>query len=432
MNVSTFLKSLFIVLATVFSINANAQLSAPGSSGSAKTAYPVFNQTDSIFVFCSQAQGASDGELRVTTNLEGTKTFLWEKYNAGSFEFYFSESTETLQSSIDNLADGCYRVTITQGANSQVYRGWVFNNWYTAEAEITESNCDFFQLTSTHETGSFEYADLSTGATVILNKITRVQWKKGDEVIAAIADFKVMDPPTADTEYTFRVYDQLGCEAQISVNYTSVVTKANFTVDKSEGEAPLTVTFSNTSENGTPGQYEWFFFYDLDWIKANSKNFDSPEDSIDFVAVDESPVWTYENSGSYMVKLVSKKISTGLVCVDTFYLEDYIRVDTSFITVPNVFTPNGDGNNDEFVVKFWSMQSIEIDIYNRWGKRIHSWSNGNVRGFGQTWTQSVWDGRGMGGRMASPGVYFYNVSGVGRDGVKRQKDGFFHLFRDKD
>ena len=174
MNVSTFLKSFFIILAIVFSVSAKAQLSAPGSSGSAKTEYPVFNQTDSIFVFCSQAQGASEGELRVTTNLEGTKTFLWEKYNAGNFEFYFSESTEALQSSINNLADGCYRVTITQGANSQVYRGWVFNNWYTAEAEITESNCEFFQLTSTHETGSFEYTDLSTGATVILNKITKV------------------------------------------------------------------------------------------------------------------------------------------------------------------------------------------------------------------------------------------------------------------
>jgi gliding motility-associated-like protein len=113
-------------------------------------------------------------------------------------------------------------------------------------------------------------------------------------------------------------------------------------------------------------------------------------------------------------------------------MKDYIIVDTSFIAVPNVFTPNGDGTNDEFVVKFWSMQSIEIDIYNRWGKRVHHWESGNVRGFEETWTQSVWDGRGTGGRAASPGVYFYNVSGTGRDGVKRHKDGFFHLFSGKD
>jgi gliding motility-associated-like protein len=132
-----------------------------------------------------------------------------------------------------------------------------------------------------------------------------------------------------------------------------------------------------------------------------------------------------------MVKLVSKKITGSKVCVDTTYLKDYIVVDTSFIAVPNVFTPNGDGTNDEFVVKFWSMQSIEIDIFNRWGKRVHHWQSGDVRGFENTWTETVWDGR-LGGRYASPGVYYYTVTGEGRDGEKRRKHGFVHLFRDKE
>lgn len=434
MNVSTFLKPLLIVLAVAFSAVANAQISAPGSTGSDKTSYPVFTETDSIFVFCSEAAGSAEGMLSVTTNLTGTKTFLWEKFNPGTtaFEFHLSESKPDQSSEIRDLADGCYRVTITQGDNSQVYRAWVFNDWFTAEAEITESNCDFLQLTSKHETGAFEYNDLSTGATVLLNKVVKVQWKKGDEIIAAVSNLQILNPPTANTDYTFRVYDQYGCEALVQVSYESVVTKAFFTVDESGGEAPLTVTFANASENGTAGQYEWFFFRDLDEIKEESAGSTTPVDSIMVVAYDDSPVFVYENTGTYMVKLVSKKISPDLACVDTFYLEDYIKVDTSFIAVPNVFTPNGDGTNDEFVVKFWSMQSVEIDIYNRWGKRLHSWKSGDVRGFEQTWTQTVWDGRGMGGRMASPGVYFYNVTGIGRDGVKRHKDGFFHLFRGKD
>ena len=66
----------------------------------------------------------------------------------------------------------------------------------------------------------------------------------------------------------------------------------------------------------------------------------------------------------------------------------------------------------EFVVKFWSMQSIKIDIFNRWGKRVHHWESGDVRGFEGTWTETVWDGRGMGGRYASPGVYYYVVEGA--------------------
>ena len=157
------------------------------------------------------------------------------------------------------------------------------------------------------------------------------------------------------------------------------MTKAKFDVDFGDQngntslEAPLTVNFINQSENGD--EYEWFFFYDLDYLKENIGEDSNPDDSIMQYAVNESPVYVYENSGSYMVKLVSKKINQdiGLVCVDTTYLEDYIVVDTSFITVPNVFTPNGDGANDLFVVKFWSMQSIKISLFNRWGQGIHYW-----------------------------------------------------------
>ena len=116
------------------------------------------------------------------------------------------------------------------------------------------------------------------------------------------------------------------------------------------------------------GEYEWFFFYDLDYLKENLGGSTNPDDSIMLIAYDKDPVYIYENSGSYMVKLVSKKITENNVCVDTAYLQDYITVDTSFVAVPNVFTPNGDGTNDLFVVKFWSMKSIKISIFNRWGQ----------------------------------------------------------------
>ena len=412
----------------------HGQISAPGASGSDKTNYPVFNETDSIFVFCTQAEGTSAGVLRANTELTGTKTFLWEKYNPATsvFDFHYSESTAAQFSDISGLNDGCYRVTITQAGTSVVDRAWVFNDWFTSGATITESTCDWFKLTGEYTTGEFKYYDLSSNAELLVNKNIRVEWSTGSETVAAVLNPQIYNPPAKDTDYTFRIYDKFSCQSTSTVTYVSIVTKAAFSIDKQSGEAPLIVTFTNNSENGTPGAYEWFFFYDLDWIKENSADFDSPEDSIDFIAVDQNPVWTFENSGTYMVKLVSKKISQNSVCVDTVYLADYIVADTSFIAVPNVFTPNGDGTNDEFVVKFWSMQSLEIDIFNRWGKRIHSWQSGDVRGFEGTWTETVWNGRLMGGRYASPGVYYYNVVGEGRDGEKRRAHGFFHLFRDKD
>ena len=132
-----------------------------------------------------------------------------------------------------------------------------------------------------------------------------------------------------------------------------------------------------------------------------------------------------------MVKLVSKKTSEFYTCTDTVYLETHIVVDTSYIAAPNVFTPNGDGVNDNFVVKFWSMQEVKISIFNRWGRLVHIYENSNVQGFRNTWSVSAWDGR-IGGRYASPGVYFYVVEGRGRDGQKRWAKGFFHLYRGKD
>lgn len=362
--------------------------------------------------------------------MQGTKTFLWEKYNpvSSDFEFYFSESTENLSSMISGLEDGCYRVTISQGESGEIYRAWSLTDHISANAKVTSSNCQSFILDGSYDTEPMIYYDLSNNEQLELIRTINAEWKQEEATIARVLKPQIFDLPYNDTEYTLRVYDQFGCEAIATVLYQSVVTKAEFTADPQQGEAPLTVNFNNQSVNGD--QYEWFFFRNLDEIKKESENTDQPVDSIMVVAYDQNPVYTYENSGMYQVKLVSKNISDSITCADTTYLEDYIIVDTSFVAVPNVFTPNGDGYNDLFVVKFWSMKNIKIQIFNRWGKRIHFWESDDVRGFEETYTQTVWDGR-LGGRFASPGVYYYVVEGMGRDDKRRKAHGFFHLFRDK-
>ena len=416
---------IIIILAFTFfnPLSVLAQLSAPGASGSDETSYPAFAAVDSIYIFCAGDAPASIGQLNAETALTGTKTFLWEKYNpqASTFDFYQSESVDGSTSEITGLADGCYRVTISQGATTEIYRAWVFNNWYTADGSVTESNCDWFKMEGTYTTAELKYYDLADNTELQVPKVVKMQWEKGSEVISSFQTTQIFDPPTQNTDYTFRVFDQYSCDGVATVTYTSIVTKANFTANPMNGEGPLEVTFTNLSENGDPGQFEWFFFYDLDYLKNNLGGSTNPDDSIMLIAYDKDPVYVYESSGSYMVKLVSKKITENSVCVDTAYLQDYITVDTSFVAVPNVFTPNGDGTNDLFVVKFWSMKNIKISIFNRWGQRIHFWQSGDVQGFEGTWTETVWDGRLMGGRFASPGVYYYSVDGVGRDGKKATK-----------
>jgi gliding motility-associated-like protein len=423
----------------LISISGQAQLSAPGADGFDKTSYTSFPETDSIYIFCTADELEEVGVLRMTTGLTGTKTFLWEKYNSNSaaFEFYFSESTDVSYSEISGLADGGYRITVTQGATTELKRAWVFNNWTkVTSTSIPESNCEFFKLTGEFTTSELNYYDLADNTELQVAKNVQVQWKDGNDIIAALITTLVYDPPTKDTEYTLRVYDKFGCEGTSKVTYESIVTKAKFTVDFGEQdpnqlEAPLTVSFNNQSENGDSGLYEWFLFRDLNEIKQESEGSDAPIDSIMIVAYDDNPVYTYERTGVYNVKLVSKHISEFYTCVDTVYIDDYIKIDSSFIRVPNVFTPNGDGINDEFVVKFFSMQTVQITLLNRWGRKVHYWESDNVRGFEGTWAETVWDGKLMGGRYASPGVYYYNIVGEGRDGTRRRAHGFFHLFREK-
>lgn len=419
----------FSCLLLLWPFLAGAQLTAPGSVYRENTNYPVFREIDPVFVFCGNGENA-EAKLLAQTSLSGSKSWEWQKFNPlnGTFEFYFSENNSNNSSEIATPEDGCYRIRITTEQGSETFRAWVFNNRHNASSAITGSGCTSFTLEATFDSGSLVYYDLSSLASVPLNREMQVEWSKDGEVVARTSSVLIVDPPSEETVYTMVLSDRFGCETTHTVTYQSLVTKASFTVDPASGEAPLEVKFTNSSENGDPGSYEWFFFRDLDEIKNDPK---VPVDSILLVAYDDNPVYVFENSGTYMVKLVSKKRTGELTCTDTVYLSNYIVADTSFIAIPNIFTPNGDGTNDNFVVKFWSMKEVKISVFNRWGRTVHVWQSGNVQGFEKTWAETVWDGR-IGGRYASPGVYFYVVEGFGRDGKKRWKHGNVYLMREKE
>jgi gliding motility-associated-like protein len=86
-------------------------------------------------------------------------------------------------------------------------------------------------------------------------------------------------------------------------------------------------------------------------------------------------------------------------CSDTVRSEvGYDNCCTPFI--PNAFTPNGDGKNDEFRILFKGDMFIVIfSIYNRYGERVYSISNTNDQTLG-------WDGK-FKGVDAELGTYYY-------------------------
>ncbi len=84
------------------------------------------------------------------------------------------------------------------------------------------------------------------------------------------------------------------------------------------------------------------------------------------------------------------------------------------LLIPNVFSPNGDGINDLFVIEGLE-EGDEIAIYNRWGIKVYEFVNIN----------DAWDGRTTSGQKCSTGVYYYFIK---RKNNEKTFKGFIHLF----
>tara|TARA_R100001015_G_C4617292_1_gene173547 strand:+ start:550 stop:1638 length:1089 start_codon:yes stop_codon:yes gene_type:complete len=88
----------------------------------------------------------------------------------------------------------------------------------------------------------------------------------------------------------------------------------------------------------------------------------------------------------------------------------------------NVFSPNGDGQNDVFELSDLAeheLDDVEVQIFSRTNTLIHSWKG--VYGY--------WDGKGRDGTLAPEGIYFYIVN-ISKEGKLYQKKGTVTLIRD--
>lgn len=87
--------------------------------------------------------------------------------------------------------------------------------------------------------------------------------------------------------------------------------------------------------------------------------------------------------------------------------------------MPTAFTPNNDGLNDCYGIKFWGIiQEIDFSVYNRWGERI----------FHTTDPLACWDGKYKGVPQAS-GVFVYVIKGKTTCEASVFRKGTFVLIR---
>jgi len=158
-----------------------------------------------------------------------------------------------------------------------------------------------------------------------------------------------------------------------------------------------TATFTNTSQNDA----SWFWDFDREAFST-----------------EENPIYTFRDTGLQEVKLI---VTRDNGCQDT--IVKFIDVIPEVLFhMPNAFTPNNDGSNEEFFGKgvLDGIQDFEFSIWNRWGERI----------FFTTDPEQGWNGKKDNvGEEAPVGSYIYLVTFVDPRGAPNKLKGNVNLVR---
>ncbi len=120
---------------------------------------------------------------------------------------------------------------------------------------------------------------------------------------------------------------------------------------------------------------------------------------------------SYMSAGTYDVTLTITDISDP-----SLTMSDIIEVTVNdAFEVPNVFTPDGDGINDVFIVRSNGVTPLNITIFDRGGSIVYQHTSPIIN----------WDGRTPGGTLVRPGVYYYVITS---SEPFYNKKGFIHVY----
>jgi len=202
--------------------------------------------------------------------------------------------------------------------------------------------------------------------------------------------------PSQTTTYTLTVTDINGCTNTDEVTISVISVIADFTATPETGFAPLTITFTNNSSNNA-------VFYQWDYGDGNVETTSA--------LITEH---LYEQNGTYTVVLTATDANG---CSGTMSVQLTLQEPFSLL-IPNIFTPNGDGQNDIFQPEVFGVKSFEVNIYDRWGTIVHTYSGANGK----------WDGT-KNGMRCSDGVYFYTIELTTSSSENQSHSGTITLLR---
>ncbi len=405
---------LFCIL-PITSLKSSAQLNASGYIYEASTSYTSYPTNHPIYLFSDM----TNGSLSVSSSSD-SDSFNWYTYSGGSWNLTQSGTS----SSLNNLQETGYKVEELNGTTIvNTYYCWTFKPSITSTSIDTMSHtCSTLAFSSTVNTDTKTYYDLNTNAAINLDYLLSYSWSSDsdDDISDETSATPSISAPVEETVYTLTVQafgGILSSTASITIEPKAVEADFDVTIvdreyeneiqalDSLKGSTPFTATFESTSK-GDITDYEYDFTKE-----ANDDN----EEYTYAPHLSSNTNFTFTEYGTYAASLTVTNDNSG--CSDT--KTESVYAYEMEVDVPNVFTPNGDGINDEFMVVYKSIKDFHMTIFNRWGRKVFYTTNP-----GKSWNGKI------GGNKASQGVYFYYIVAKGyNEGEKTVLKSALHLIR---
>ena len=349
----------------------------------------------------------------------GTGTFSWQDMNGTVVQS--GTGAETLYPE----SDKGYKL-VTPDTTISFYVIDYKQYRVTLNELTTAPECDRTELTLDAVIPEISYLD----EYLMLHKLTRqaeirytsLGWSESESAWtdSAVVETVRLQPtmavgaPLRDTHFTLSA-DQyavaLGLEPDsissdvmtaiaVACHPTSVTTTRGETIENEvdrpidelqlSGSAPMEINFLSNANKPTAQFFRWEIYKGTDLIASRT---------------DEDQRYTFMTNGSYQVKVW---VGNSQCTTDSTVFD--ISISSSQLVVPNVFTPNGDGVNDEFRVMYRSLAEFHCWVYNRWGKLVYEWDD----------PAKGWDGT-INGRPAAAGAYYYIIRARGTDADPKSK-----------
>ena len=373
--------------------------------------------------------------LLLKYDVEEPSTINWYTYAKDAEELSLVKTDENVtESTLEALSEASIGYAIKVN-DEKTFWAWVFDHSkhnleigeITVNTEL-EDRCHYYQLnfdinadeflydTLGHDRAPFEVArtfTLSYDSTYYAGE-TWVSDSIGYS-IPLVSDYSVPSPlqstsyklqgdnflfewgKTLETETdlipAFAVAVEQEYSVRIREDATNELNKDNSTEVKLSGSAPLNIELINYASPAA-------FFYN--WCISNDKEFNNcyiNTSTKDFR-------YTFDTHGTYYLKseITNSEMSEDSLkncMVSTIII---VEVLNSKLDVPNVFSPNGDGINDEFKVAYQSITEFRARVYSIHGRLLHEWTD----------PSKGWDGT-IGGNPAAEGTYFYVIEATGDD-----------------